>query len=169
MGVSPMLSREERGGALAERCNDAMRLSRAFGENSDSITNYGNADRKEMGDIFAVASGVVLLCRTIAAERAYHPATIRMYDGLFSVFSRYAFKCMLLSGAYASMDEIQSWCNELATGIAQRFQHYDVDPFRVFDAAITLKRRNRKRLRIRKVSMYLRELLDLFREQRVTE
>ena len=164
-----MLTREEWGSALAERCNEAMRLSRAFGENSDSIANYGNDDRKEMGDIFAVASGVVLLCRSMAVERSYHPATIRMYDGLFSVFSRYAFKCMLLSGAYDSMDEVQSWCNRLATGIAQRFQFYDVDPFRVFDAAITLARRNRKRLRVRKVSMYLRDFLDLFREQRVTE
>jgi len=164
-----MLTREEWGGALAERCNDAMRLSRAFGENSDSITNYSNADRKEIGDIFAVASGVVLLCRSLAADRGYHPATIRMYDGLFSVFSRYAFKSLLLSGAYESMDEIQQWCNHLATGIAQRFQHYDVDPFRVFDAAITLKRLNRNRHKVRKVPVYLRDFLDLFREQRVTE
>jgi len=164
-----MLSRAEWGGAVAERCNDAMRLSRAFGENSDSITNYSSEDRKEMGDIFAVASGVVLLCRTLAVERAYHPATIRMYDGLFSVFSRYAFKCMLLCGAYESMDEVQSWCNKLTTGIAQCFQQYDVDPLRVFDAAISLKMQNRNKLRVRKVSMYLRDFLDLFREQRVTE
>lgn len=164
-----MLSREAWGGAVAERCNDAMRLSRAFGENSDSITDYSSEDRKEMGDIFAVASGVVLLCRTLAVERAYHPATIRMYDGLFSVFSRYAFKCMLFSGAYESMDEVQSWCNQVSTGMAQRFRHYDVDPIRVFDAAITIKKQNRNRLRVRKVSMYLRDFLDLFREQRVTE
>ena len=164
-----MLTREAWGGAVAERCNEAMRLSRAFGENSDSIANYTNEDRKEMGDIFAVASGVVLLCRSVAVDRGYHPATIRMYDGLFSVFSRYAFKCMLLCGAYDSMDEIQVWCNKLTTGIAQRFQQYDVDPFRVFDAAITLKKQNRKKLRVRKVSVYLRDFLDLFREQRVTE
>ena len=164
-----MLTREAWGGAVAERCNEAMRLSRAFGENSDSIANYANEDRKEIGDIFAVASGVVLLCRSMAADRGYHPATIRMYDGLFSVFSRYAFKSLLLSGAYDSMDEIQQWCNSLATGITQRFQHYDVDPFRVFDAAITLKRQNRNRYKVRKVSMYLRDFLDLFREQRVTE
>ncbi len=164
-----MLTRTEWGGALAERCNEAMRLSRAFGENSDSLANYSAEDRREMGDIFAVASGVVLLCRSMAVERSYHPATIRMYDGFFSVFSRYAFKCMLLSGAYGTMDEVQSWCNQLTTGIAQRFQLYDVDPFRVFDAAITLKRRNRTKFRVRKVSMYLRDFLDLFREQRVTE
>jgi len=164
-----MLTSEKWGGAVAERCNEAMRLSRAFGENSDCITNYTNEDRKEMGDIFAVASGVVLLCRLMAVDRGYHPATIRMYDGLFSVFSRYAFKCMLLCGAYESMDEIQVWCNKLTTGIGQRFQHYDVDPFRVFDAAITLQRQNRNRYKVRKVSMYLRDFLDLFREQRVTE
>ena len=164
-----MSGREEWARAVVERCNDAMRLSRAFGENSDSIANYSNDDRKEMGDIFAVASGVVLLCRSIAVERAYHPATIRMYDGLFSVFSRYAFKCMLLCGAYASMDEVQSWCNELSTGIARRFQHYDVDPLRVLDAAITLKRQNHRKLRVRKFSMYLRDILDLFRQQSVAE
>ena len=164
-----MLSREKWGSALAARCNESMRLSRAFGENSDSVANYSNDDRKEMGDIFAVASGVVLLCRSLAAERSYHPATIRMYDGLFSVFSRYALKCMLLCGAYESMDEVQSWCNHLTTGIARRFQLYDVDPFRVFDAAITLKRQSRKRQRVRKVSMYLRDFFELFRERPVTE
>lgn len=169
MEVFTVLSREEWGGALAERCNDAMRLSRAFGENSDNIADYSNEDRKEIGDLFAVASGVVLLCRAMAAERNYHPATIRMYDGFFSVFSRYAFKCMLLCGAYESMDEVQSWCNQLTTGIATRFQLYDVDPFRVFDAAITLKRQRRTKYRLRKVSMYLRDFLELFRERPVTE
>ncbi len=164
-----MLTRAEWGSALAERCNEAMRLSRAFSENSDSITNYNNAQRQEMGDIFAVASGVVLMCRSMAVERSYHPATIRMYDGFFSVFSRYAFKCMLLCGEYASMDEIQSRCNQLSSGIAGRFRLYDVDPFRVFDAAVMLNRQSRRKYRIRKVSIYLRDFLDLFRREPVTE
>ena len=164
-----METREEWSDAVAERCNSAMRFSRAFGENSDCITNYTDEDRKEMGDLFAVASGVVLLCRSMAVDRGYHPATIRMYDGLFSVFSRYAFKCMLLSGAYESMDEVQSWCNTLTSGIAMRFQSYDVDPFRVFDAAINLRTQMRKQHRVRKVSMYLRDFLELFRERPATE
>jgi len=164
-----METREAWSDAVAERCNSAMRFSRAFGENSDSITNYTHEDRKEMGDLFAVASGVVLLCRSMAVDRGYHPATIRMYDGLFSVFSRYAFKCMLLSGVYESMDEIQQWCNSLTTGIAKRFRNYNVDPFRVFDAAITQKKRKKSRRVTKVASIYLRDFLDLFREQRVAD
>ncbi len=108
------------------------------------------------------------MCRSTAAERGCPPSTIGRYDDFFSVFSRYAFKCMLLSGAYESMDEIQQWCNKLTTGIASRAQHYDVDPFRIFDAAVILKKRHGSRRLVQGLSTYLRDFFGLFCEQRVT-
>ncbi len=133
-----MHSRYEWVCALTDRCCTALKLSNAFAENSDSLVNYDREARQELGDVFAIAAGVVLLCRAAAVARGFGHTRIRHYDRLFSVFSRYAFKSMMACGAYASMDAIRERCDRLATGIAERFREYDANPFSVMSAATEL-------------------------------
>ena len=133
-----MRTRHEWSCALVDRCATALRLSDALAADSDSLVNYDRGTRKELGDVFAVAAGVVLLCRAKAVSRDFTPMQIQRYDRLFSIFSRYAFKSMMGCGAYASMDAIRERCDSLATGIAERFRHYEVEPFAVINAATEL-------------------------------
>ena len=133
-----MRTRHEWACALTDRCSAALKLSNAFAENSDSLANYDRKTRKELGDVFAVAAGVVLLCRANAVSQRLGPRHIRHNDRLFSIFSRYAFKSMMGCGAYVSMDAIRERCDALATGIAERFRHYDVDPSAILNAATEL-------------------------------
>ncbi len=133
-----MQSRYEWACALTDRCCTALQLSNAFAENRDSLVNYDTETRQELGDVFAIAAGVVLLCRAAAVAQGFGASRIRHYDRLFSVFSRYAFKSMMVCGAYASMDAIRDRCDGLATGVAERFRHYDANPFAVMSAATEL-------------------------------
>lgn len=124
--------------ALTKRCSTALRLSRAFAEYSDSLVNYDQDTCRDLGEVFAVAAAVVMLCRADAVSRGFPLSDIREYDRQFSELSRDAFKTMLASGAYASMDAIRDRCDELATSIAERLRHYGVEPFAILDAAARL-------------------------------
>ena len=133
-----MRTRHEWSCALVDRCATALRLSDALAANSDTLLNYDKDDRKELGDVFAVAAGVALLCRARAVSRDFPPAQIQRFDRQFSIFSRYAFKSMMGCGAYASMDAIREQCDSLSTGIAERFRYYEVEPFAILNAATEL-------------------------------
>jgi len=147
-----MTDRNEWAYAITDRCMGAIQLSSAFAENSDDVSNYSVATPREMGDLFAVASGVALLCRSLAADRGAPPSTIKIYDGHFSVFLRYAFKCLLVSDAYDSLDQIQEWCRKLTSVVAEGFQHHNIDPLVTFDVA--MKAEARQRLKSHKMKRF---------------
>ena len=131
-------TRDEFISTLSAQCCRALRLSEAFATNTDSLANYDRESRRELGDVFALAAGIALLCRGNAVSRAYDRTEIQRYDNLFSIFSRYAFQCMIGSGAYTSLDDVRARCDGLATEVAEDFRFFEVDPVELMATASEL-------------------------------
>lgn len=102
------------------------------------ITDLSDAERAQLADQLAQASGILGLCAVIANDQRKSNLVIEMYSEFRKIYAEYAFQAATISGAFADKDEIASHLTGVESLVAEHCNHYEVDPVALHKTAMDI-------------------------------
>ncbi len=111
-------------------------ISNELAENRSSFMQYREAERLQLAEQFAQATGIFMACVLVAEETSKEQSVVDRYKSYQDDFTQYGYQAGKLSGEFASDDELIEYLEGLASLTIEQLNFYRVEPIRLHDAAM---------------------------------
>jgi len=118
------------------KLSNSIVVSNELAENKSSFMKYSEAERLQLAEQFAQATGVFMACVLVAEEKRMKPSTIEKYKSYQDVFTQYGYQAGKLSGEFETDDELIEYLEGLASLTIEQLNCYRIEPMRLHDAAM---------------------------------
>ena len=111
-------------------------ISNELADNRSSFMQYSEAERLQLAEQFAQATGIFMACVLVAEETSKEPSVVDRYKSYQDDFTQYGYQAGKLSGEFASDDELIEYLEGLASLTIEQLTFHRIEPMRLHDAAM---------------------------------
>ncbi len=132
-------SNEDTMGFVWNQCwklSNTIIISNELANNRSSFMKYSEAERLQLAEQFAQATGIFMACVLVAEEKSKEPAVVERYKSYQDDFTQFGYQAGKLSGEFATDDELIEYLEGLASFTIGQLNLYRIEPMRLHDAAM---------------------------------
>jgi hypothetical protein len=118
------------------KLSNTMIISNELAEGKSSLMKYSEAERLQLAEQFAQATGVFMACVLVAKEKTKDPVVVEMYRSNQDFFTQYGYQAGKLSGEFVTDDEVIEYLEGVASLTVEQLNFYGIEPMRLHDAAM---------------------------------
>jgi hypothetical protein len=118
------------------KLSNTIIISNELAEDTSSFMKYSEAERLQLAEQFAHATGVFMACILVAEEKRQEPSVVEKYRSYQDVFTQYGYQAGKLSGEFVTDDELIEYLEGLASLTVEQLNFYQIEPMRLHDAAM---------------------------------
>ena len=118
------------------KLSNTMIISNELAEGKSSFMKYSEAERLQLAEQFAQATGVFMACVLVAEEKIKDPVVVEMYKSNQDFFTQYGYQAGKLSGEFVTDDELIEYLEGVASLTVEQLNFYGIEPMRLHDAAV---------------------------------
>jgi len=118
------------------KLSNTMIISNELAEGKSSFMTYSEAERLQLAEQFAQATGVFMACVLVAEEKTKDPVVVEMYKSNQDFFTQYGYQAGKLSGEFVTDDELIEYLEGVASLTVEQLNFYGIEPMRLHDAAM---------------------------------
>jgi hypothetical protein len=118
------------------KLSNAIIVSNELAEGVSSLMQYSEAERLQLAEQFAQATGVFMACVLVAEEKNMGATVVEMYKSYQHVFTQYGHQAGKLSGEFTTENGLVEYLEGLASLTIEQLDFYRIEPTRLYDAAM---------------------------------